>query len=193
MLRFQYLATLLVVTLPACALYPNPDPGEVQVSCELQPQEPTTEQPNPPQDPCAPWGPEAVHTDLLIHQRLWRESFPDTDEWAAEAPLLPSRIEVLNVGDLCEVLSCTEEQARRGAVGMTYVYVGVVYVAGLPFAESTPRTPPASSLAHELVHMALFGAYGYADKNHEEPGGPWGPEHEDYILKLQDTWGAVEK
>lgn len=179
---------LLALTSPACILLPNPDPSEVHVECQLQPQEPTEESPNPP-DPCDAWLQPIVARDLSIHQRLWRETFSDTDEWAAEAPMLPSKITVLNSWDVCTEVSCTDTQRETGLWGIT-TPTGI-WVSGYRDVWDNPEelaTPKHSALAHELVHQALVGAYGDGDRNHEEPGGEWGPEHEEYIRALRDAW-----
>lgn len=54
-------------------------------------------------------------------------------------------------------------------------------------AARDPRNDGAvagSVLGHELVHVALAGAYGDVDRNHEEAGGPWTEAHNEYILEL---------
>lgn len=115
-MRTTLIAALLLS--PACALLPNPSPHEVRVECQLLPQEPTFEAPDPPRDPCLPWRPEVVTRALIIHRDLWRATFPDTDEWAAEAPLLPHTIVIVDTDDVCgpdlQLAGCSAR--RRGCV-----------------------------------------------------------------------------
>lgn len=151
---------------PACALLPNPSPHEVRVECQLLPQEPTFEAPDPPRDPCLPWRPEVVQAFLRQHVLLWRETFPDTDEWAAEAPLLPYLIEVEDAAELEPMV-----------IGRTWG--GNIRLAG---RSKFNRNLDCSALPHELVHVALLGSSLDGDANHSEPGGPWTSRHTQYSL-----------
>jgi hypothetical protein len=106
---------------------------------------------------------------------MWRETFHDTDEWAPEAPLLPHEIVVRN-----SEVTTTEDGVSQGRWGYTTMS-GIVVVMGL---NRENMSPECSVLGHELVHVALAGAYGDGDRNHEEPGGPWTQKHNRYIHSI---------
>lgn len=165
---------IVIALTSACAPYLVENPSEVEAVCELP--HPTPDQP----DPRSAWSPLYVQAFLLHHQNLWRATFPETDEWAPRAPLLPHLIEIVDEVTFEYEFEDTEEEY----VGHTYPG-GSVKVAGRGHQHAW-LTPRCSSLGHELVHIALAAAYLDGDPNHTEPGGPWTEAHDEYILKLGD-------
>jgi hypothetical protein len=160
--------------LTSCMPFATSDPSEVAITCQLVTPDPTPENPTP-SDPCLRWAPEHVRTFLLKHVYLWRETFPDTDEWAPEAPLLPHEIVILNGAETVE-----GDPVPPGLEGYTSVS-GVVAIEGLNLRNLEPE---CSVLGHELVHVALVGAYRDGDRNHAAAPGPWNRQHDEHVQEL---------